>query len=101
MFPFLSKLPHTSSNLVMILSYPNSSFGDNTNFSPISSLDANLRVEATQTFDIETHPNPWNSTALLFEKPTSQVWMILFHQKLDVKISLELFGLFNLNSFII
>jgi len=85
----------------MIFSYPNSSYGDNTKFSPISSLDANLRAEATHTFDIETHPNPWNLTALLFEKPTSQVWMIMFCKKLNVKISLGLFGLLNLNSFII
>jgi hypothetical protein len=61
----------------------------------------NLLVEATHTSNIETHPNPWNLTALFFEKPTSQVWMILFHQKLDAKISLRLFGLLNLNSFII
>jgi hypothetical protein len=29
------------------------------------------------------------------------MWMILFHQKLDAKISLVLFGLLNFNSFII
>jgi hypothetical protein len=62
---------------------------------------SNLPLEATHTSNIETHPNPWNSTTLLFEKPTSQMWMIMFHQKLDAKISLGLFGLLNHNSFII
>ncbi len=93
----LSINPHTFSNLVTIFSYPNSFFGENTSFSPISSLDASIPLEATHTSNIETHPKPWNSTTLLFQKPTSQGWMILFHQKFDVTISLGLFGLLNLN----
>jgi hypothetical protein len=97
LFPPLNKPPHTFSNLVTILSYPNSFYGDNTNFSPIFSLDASLPLKTTHTSNIETHPNPWNSAILLFEKPTSQGWMILFHQKFDAKISLGLFGLLNFN----
>jgi hypothetical protein len=60
-------------------------------------LDASFPLETTHTSNIETHPNPWNSVALLFKKPTSQGWMIVFHQKFDAKISLGLFRLLNFN----